>query len=75
MFGRLIRETRWLTAKLQNFKDINDLYGWGRGVRSLVPEVHKDKTLPRIQNTSQNILGCVVFILGCVWILGSVCPY
>ena len=32
-FGRLIRETRWLTAKLQNFKDINDLYGWGRGVR------------------------------------------
>ena len=40
-----------------------------------MPEVHKDKTLPRIQNTSQNILGCVVFILGCVWILGTVCPY
>ena len=32
-FRGLIRETRWLTAKLQNFKDINDLYGWGRGVR------------------------------------------
>ena len=32
-FRSLIRETRWLTAKLQNFKDINDFYGWGRGVR------------------------------------------
>ena len=32
-FRGLIRETRWLTAKLQNFKDINDFYGWGRGVR------------------------------------------
>ena len=31
-FRRLIRETRWLTAKLQNFKNINDLYGWGGGV-------------------------------------------